>query len=568
MRNIYFLLLFPILAFGAPLQVPSSSGGIIDKQIEKEYGEEEITPDKEVPLVEIDLPEKELDFSSKKTVQINKILLQGNSLIPGKIFKKMIAEHEDRRLTIGEINRFCRKVQAIYAKKGFFLVRVYAPAQEIKDGILRIEVMEACLGDIEIVGNKFYKTRFIYNFFKKYLGKCLNYNSLLKTLLIVNGNTDLNVATVFQRGKEVGTVDMILNVTDSSPRHLNIDYNTYGSSVTSTSRSGIRTNLGNVITNGDTFSIIGVMGYPFQRLRFIDGIYNIPLSTWGASLETSFLYSAFDVNRQLSMDLRGKTQVAAVKYAQVLQRTARFSSDIYAGFEYKQIQNFANHETSAFDKLRVFSGGCKIDYMDALNGRNWANMGVFIGAPNFLGGMKAVDSGFGKCSRDGAGGRFVYIDGSYQRIQRLSHGFLVYLNFTGQLSFYKLPLSEEFYIGGINTVRGYPLSGALGDSGFYTNLEFRVSPSFMNSRKVPFSKKTWAEVLQFVGFIDHGEVYVYGGGVNDQKDQEWLTSSGLGLRIFGPYNIDLSADVGFPWTNGGGVTQRAIFYFKVNMRVI
>jgi hemolysin activation/secretion protein len=576
------LLLFPSLILSAPLQVPSASGGIIDKEIEEQYETEEISPDKQMPMVEIDIPDRPLDISSEKKVFIQKIVLHGNEIFSCQNLAAIVSPYEDREMSIKDINDLCRKIQIAYAKKGYFLVRVYAPAQEIREATLRIEVLEAKLGVIEVVGNNHYKTKFILSYFERFLGKTMNYDDLLKTLLLINENEDLQVGSIFQKGREVGTVDMVLRVQDADPLHLSLDVNNYGSKVTSLYRSGLRGDIGNVITDGDRFSLIGVIGYPFRRLRFIDGIYSFPLNRRGSELEFSFLFSDFQVGEKSlrPLHIHGTTQVAATKYTQALHRTGKLSTDLYAGFEYKQIKNFANHTISAYDKLRVASFGYKIDYMDACKGRNVADIALFQGIPNFLGGLPAVDTSE-ETSRTHAGGRFTYIDGNYQRIQRVFSSSFVFVNFQGQFSFYKLPLSEQFYIGGMNSVRGYKLASALGDSGICVNAEYRFPPFFLGSTHVPFTQKMWRDVVQLVGFVDHGEVYVMGGGINSQNNQNgssktvaqntriYLTSAGLGLRIFGPYKIDCSADVGFPLVDYGQTKKgSATFYFRVNMRFL
>ena len=568
--SIYPLLFFPAILSAAPLLVPSSSGGIIDKEVEQQYEAKPISPEKEMPVVEVEIPEEGLNKPAARKVFIKKVEIEGNEIFSAEDLNGIIGSYENRDLTVENMNTLCLKIQAKYAKAGYFLVRVYLPEQKIRTGILQVKVLEAKLGSIEVIGNKHYKSKFIASYLSRFLGKSLNYNELLKALLLLNENTDLQVASIFEKGQDLGTVDMILKVQDSAPRHFSADYNTYGSNVTSLERSGLRGDLGNFFCNGDTLSVIGACGFPINRLKFVDGIYKVPLNRRGAYLEFSYLYSDFDVAQYERLDLHGKTNVAATKFTQALQRKAKFNTDIYTGFEYKQIENFQGDRVAAYDKLRVLSLGYNIDYMDSFGGRNVADIVGYWGIPSFLGGLPPIDDDL--CSRKGAGGRFVYIDANYQRIQRLPASCFLFLNVQGQLSFYKLPLSEEFYIGGINTVRGYPLAVSLGDTGLCVNVEFRAPPPFGRSH-VPHSKKTWREVLQFVGFIDHGETYEYGNAINDQSNRAFLTSVGVGARIYAPWNFDCSMDVGFPLTNMQdteqyGRKQKAIFYFKIGVKFI
>jgi hemolysin activation/secretion protein len=563
--RVFVVALIPLLVGAEPLEVPSSSGGIIDKEIEQQYEQKEVPLEKQVPQVEVEPPVKEIEMPAAQKVRINRIIVEGNTVLSKKQLQSVICLYENTEMSIYDIKELCQTLQDLYAAEGYFLLKVYAPEQEVIRHVLYIEVVEATLGRIEVVGNKHYTTKFIQSYFKKFLGKNPNYQDLMKTLFLINENSDLKVGAVFAKGQDSGTVDMILQVEDKDPFHISLDVNNYGSNVTTKNRSGLRTDVGNVFHDGDMLSMIGVVGYPPRRLRFVDAIYTTPLNRSGSDLEFSFLFSDFQVPQMKELNIHGTTQIAGVKFTQAMQRSKKLNTDIYTSFEYKQIRNYAQHAVSAYDKLREVSLGCKVDYMDALRGHNVADLAVFCGIPNLLGGLRPVDA---SCSRKDAGGRFVYIDGNYQRIQPLSTYSSMLINFQGQFSFYKLPISEEFYIGGINTVRGYPLATALGDSGFCANLEFRVPPFFLKSSTVPFTKKKWKDVFQFVGFVDHGEVFVYGGGISDQANRLYLTSAGLGARIFGPYGINCSMDVGFPLVDRKLKTQDAIFYFRVNMRFL
>lgn len=557
--------LVPSLLTAAPLQVPSSSGGIIDKEIEQQYEIKPLSPDKEIPFVEVEIPQKTLDMPDSQKVFIKKIEIVDGKIFSTKDLQEILSSYEDRDLSMRDMNELCQKIQAKYAKEGYFLVRVYLPEQDIEDGLLKAAVLEAKLGSIEVIGNKYYKSAFIASYVERFIGKTINYDDLLRALLLINENTDLQVGAIFRKGKEFGTVDLILRAHDEAPMHINLDGNNYGSRVTSIGRSGVRADLGNFFFQGDTLSLIGAFGIPIDRLRFVDGIYSVPLNQRGSEFELSYLYSDFDVGQLQELNLSGKTQVAGTKFTQALQRKKRLNTDIYTGFEYKQIKNFQQSQVSAYDKLRVVSLGCSVDYIDSVGGRNAANIVAFGGIPNFLGGLHAIDKNL--CSRKGAGGRFVYIDANYQRIQRLPASCFLFLNIQSQLSFYKLPLSEEFYIGGINTVRGYPLAVALGDTGFCANVEFRAPPP-CPKWKVPHSKKTLQEILQFVAFIDHGEIFEYGNAINDQSNRAFLTSLGVGAKIFGPWNFNCSMDVGFPLTDRRYGKQDAIFYFKLGLKII
>jgi hemolysin activation/secretion protein len=150
-----------------------------------------------------------------------------------------------------------------------------------------------------------------------------------------------------------------------------------------------------------------------------------------------------------------------------------------------------------------------------------------------------------------------------------------------QYSFDKLPLPEQIYIGGVDTVRGYQLASGIGDHGFYANLELRVPPPFLRTRKIPWTDTTWGKFLQIVGFIDHGQTFEHGQNIlreiglkkNKKRkehvhhDRAILTSAGAGLRLYGPWKFEWSLDVGYPLT-GQHRSSDTIAYFRVAWKIL
>src|SRR3989344_5230209 len=130
----------------------------------------------------------------------------------------------------------------------------------------------------------------------------------------------------------------------------------------------------------------------------------------------------------------------------------KMNTDVFTAFDYKQIKNFTKIWTTSFDKLRVASIGMDFDYIDGWKGRNLFTTAGYRGSPNILGGLSVIDS---SCSRVGAGGFFIKLTASAKRIQRLPKDCFLLLNGFGQYGLQKLPLPEQLYIGGVDTVRGY-----------------------------------------------------------------------------------------------------------------
>lgn len=546
-----FLLLGSTLLASPP---PVPSAGIVERQLEKEYEARPLEADKQIPAIQIDIPEEKLDFPDGEKVFISQVVFTGNESISSRKLEKLIQTKLNRELSLQDIYNLCLIIDQHYAEEGYFLARSYPPPQTIEDGTLTIEVLEGKLGNIEIVGNKHYSSAFIRSYFTSLQNKPLQYEQFLRALVLLNENSDLMVGSVFEKGKEFGTADVILRVDDKRPIHLYLNGNNYGRNLTTNARVGGRLDWGNLITYGDTLSVAEVVGFPIEALYFTDATYTIPLNRKGTFLELAYLFSRYKIEELRELHLKARSDIGTIKASHALLRRRFLSVDLFAYFDYKQIKDFELGHRQAFDKLRVLTVGSIIDHFSPNLGRDYLNMRFAAGIPNFLNGLKPVDS---ESSRKGGGGRFFIFNADYDHLQHIYKDAFLSFHFSGQYSPNKLTLPEVMYIGGADTVRGYPLAVALGDSGYYGNLEISFPIPGLANKKFFRSNKFWKEIIQFDVFLDHGGVFL------QSIRNTFLTGTGLGVKINGPYTLTFSLDVGFPLNHKNLVDRSAFVYIKL-----
>jgi hemolysin activation/secretion protein len=551
--------------------------GVVDRQIQEEYEAKEVEAEKQIPLLEIDIPEEQFDIGGEKAL-IKEVMFTGNTVVSSSSLRRSVKSFMGNELSMKEIHEMCQAVQAIYAEKGYFLARAYVPPQEVVDHTLTIEIIEGRLGKVCVVGNKYYGEKFIARYFAKYEGKPINYDQILRALLLLDENSDLDVGAVFKKGTEFGTADLIVQVCDHRPLHFMIDHNNYGSDHTSHHRTGARFDWGNLLLDGDMLTLVEVVGSPIPSLNFTSANYHIPIYTYGSSFDLSYLFANFKTDKVDHIKYTGRSHIATGRFTQALQRTRKLNTDFFTTFDYKQIQNFGAGIESSYDKLRILTGGVQIDYIDGWKGRNLFLASGGWGIPSILGG-NSVNSKTD--SRVHGGGRFIKLNGGWKRLQKLPYECFLVFNVQMQYAFDELPLPEQIYVGGVDTVRGYQLAEGIGDHGLYANIELRVPPPFLRAHKIPWTDTTWGEFVQFVGFVDHGQTFAHGqdilreiGFKDGKKEKEHihyeraiLTSAGAGVRLYGPWKFEWSLDVGYPLTDKHRSSD-TIVYFRVAWKII
>ncbi|MBM3208150.1 MAG: ShlB/FhaC/HecB family hemolysin secretion/activation protein [Chlamydiae bacterium] len=543
---------------------PASNAGIIDKEIQDQYEVNIFSPTKDIPVLDVDIPFQKFDLPEGISVQINTFIFQGNTIFSDQQLQNIAADYVGKDLKSSDVKEICYRIQKLYAEHGYILSRAYTPVQEIAGGTLTIEVIEGVLGSIEVEGNRYYSTKFIKKYFSSQIGDVVDYNRLLRSLMLINEHMDLNVGAIFKKGKNKGEADLIIVAKDKLPLHIATDYNTYGSYLTTKGRAGLRVDGGNIALGGDKLSLMEVMGFPFDHLDFSNAIYSVPLTANGLRMDLSYLYSGFKVNTLNALHLKGSSNIAGIRFYQAMHRTRRLSTDVGIGFDYKDLLNQQMSKTFSYDKLRVLTFSGRLDYADSYKGRLISDFNLFIGIPNFLGGLSAVDH---LCSRKGAGGRFFIANLDVRRLQQLPWDCLLVFSATAQGTLNKIPIAQQIYIGGIDNVRGYPLATALGDNGYYGTLELRAPIPYVANYTLPFSKtRKWKDLFQFVFFTDTGAIFL-NGHVQKEQAPSFITSAGLGFRITNLWRFDISYDSGFALTKDHKSSD-SIQYLRVALRIL
>lgn len=549
-----FFVLFSFIAsslLGVPPSVPSS--GVIERQIEKEYEEKPLEIEKKVPEIQIDVPKEQLKIPVGVKVYINKVKFQGNRSVSSAKLQRFLRNSFGCEMSMTDIYTLCKRIEEYYASKGFFLARAYPPLQKIAKGKLRICILEGELGNVRVEGNKYYSTKFILRYFSKMQNHPLRYDKFLRALMLLNENSDLSAGAIFEKGKESGQADVIIRVEDHRPTHLYINGNDYGRYLTTNFRIGGRLDKGSLVTYGDNISIAEVIGFPVDALYFTDVVYTIPIAANGSFLEVAYLTSRFHIQELSDLHLKGRSDIATIKFSHALRRGRSLNCDFFSYFDYKQIKDFQSNELTAFDKLRVLTFGLNFDHNSPGVGRDYLVIRSGFGLCGFLNGLNKSSKG---CSRPGAHGNFIKFNLDYDRLQKLVYDSYLYFHGSMQWSPSKLTIPEQIYIGGIDTVRGFPLAVFLGDSGYYVNFEFRLPPFGLNNFNFFGTRKKWKDILQFAAFVDQGGTFL-----KSERDA-FLWGAGVGCIINGPFSLSLTFDVGFP-LNHRDQSKDAFFYVKL-----
>ncbi len=477
----------------------------------------------------------------EEKVFIKKINVFGVTLLSEEEINDIILPFKNRELNLEGFQKIADLITDAYRQKGYITSRAYLPPQMIERGILEIRVIEGLTGEIEVKGNRYFKTSLLKKMITLKKGEPFNYNILRKNLSKINRHMDRTSRVVLMPGKEPGTTDILLEVEDQLPIHIGFSWDNFGSRYIEKDRYQSTLTHNNLLGFDDIltlqYQLADADAYRLTAVRYLFPITDsseIGLFTYRTKLKLGREYK--------DLNARGKSKVYGIYLRQYLIDEENIDLNLNLGFDYKDILNFQLDNESSRDRLRVVKAGFDSDVSDNF-GRTIATFEIDFGIPNIMGGLKEQDS---RASRSGSGGKFVKDTINLLRLQRMPFSSTLLWKNQFQISPYILPAAEQFQIGGIANVRGYPPAELVGDRGYAMTWEQSFPVYFIpKDIKVPKSSATLYDALRVVAFYDWGNVRLFRPQAGEEKS-ETLRGAGCGLRFNLPEDFSIRLDFAWP----------------------
>ena len=519
-------------------QAPPDAGSL-RQEIEKRIEPSE--PKKDEASIEPSPSPRAASAPSGPTVTVTSFRFAGNTLLGERELTKAVSGFVDRPLDFPELQKAPAAVAEAYRNAGW-IVRAYLPLQEINNGVVTIEVVEALFGETRFEGSEPKRIDFdrVMTMISRQQshGKPLQAKSLDRALLLINDLPGVAASGSLTAGKGDRETDLLLTLRDDSLFSGEVAVDNAGSRFTGENRV-----IGTAFVNspfGIGDQIVGTILYA-QGTRYGQLSATAPVGNNGWRVGGHVSHLSYDLIAPEfdALDAKGTSTAVGVDTTYPLIRSR--TKNLYVSVSY---------DKSTFDNesLGATSSDYKVDTLRTnLNGYFFDELGG--GGANRV----TVTTTFGKVDLDGspnqtADAATTQIDGSFttlryylNRQQHLTDMVSLYGAVAGQFASGNLDSSEKFYLGGATGVRAYPTSEAGGDQGVLATLEGRV--------RLPNS-------FSAAAFYDWGQITV--NRDNDFLGAPMLNSynlqgAGLSVGWFGKFGLNIKAT----WAHRIGSNPRA-----------
>lgn len=495
-------------------------------------------------------------------IQVNRIEVTGSTVLSSEQLNRITKPFEGSTVSFQELTSVIDEINQLYLEQGYTNSRAILEAQTIANGIVQIRVVEGTLERIEVEGTRRLNPNYVRSRVNLGVGTPLNTTKLEEQLRLLRADPLFkNVEAILRSGSEPGQSILVVRVTEADPFEASVSFDNYSPPSVGSERLGINASYRNLTGNGDELAA-SYYRTTTGGADVFDFSYRIPLNAMNGTLQLRAAPNRNEVTQSPfdEFDIRGESQLYEISYRQPLIRSLREEFALSIGFAYQSGQTFTFAGPTPFgfgpdeqgvSRTSVIKFGQ--DYL------RWDSLGVWSLRSQFSFGTGLFNATTNPDSIPDA--RFISWLGQVQRVQLLNKNNLLILQADLQLTPDALLPSQQFIIGGGQSLRGYRQNVRAGDNGLRFSVEERMTLQ---------RDEAGNAIFQLAPFVDLGTIWNVSDNPNNLQKQRFLASVGLGLLWQPLSNLSVRLDYGLPLVNlddRGENVQDSGFYFSVNYKL-
>lgn len=473
---------------------------------------EPVTPELKKPI-----PPVEMETVMFKLMGI---VVEGSTVYQDSDFLPYYEGFLGKEISLAKVYEVAGAITARYRNDGYILSRANVPAQRIKNGVVRVHVIEGFVDNIEIEGKiGGPKSRLQAYVDKIAASRPLQVKVLERYLLLIDDLPGVSAESVLTPSKETpGAANLTLLV-----KHKTVDgyasLDNRGSRFNGPIQGSAGANLNSILGLYEKTGFNFVTTEPTSELIYFNGSHEQQIGGEGTKVILSGSLSRTEPGSTLkSFNVEGDSSTISALISHPFIRSREENLSGRFGFLVRNSETDILGSLSSRDRLRVFSLGFSYDFVDRFRGVSLLALQFSQGA-NIL---NATESGSATLSRAQGKSDFSKISTKLWRRQNIAHGFSVLVEAAGQYALDTLLASEEFGFGGGQFGRGYDSSEISGDHGASIKAELQYFHQV---------GKKYFKSLQAYGFYDFGSVWQKGNDFTGSDRQDSLSSAGGGVRF-------------------------------------
>ncbi|WP_372393822.1 ShlB/FhaC/HecB family hemolysin secretion/activation protein [Xanthomonas sp. NCPPB 3582] len=437
-------------------------------------------------------------------------------------------------------------LQSLYETAGLATVAVSIPEQDAASGLITLQVSEQRIGQVRVVGADYYSPDDVIAGAPSLAeGSVPNFKDVQRDIVALNQLPDRRVTPQVQAGTRPNTVDVDLNVDDALPLHGSLELNNRKSANTSELRLSAAVHYDNLWQRGHSFNFSAQTAPQnpddarVYSASYLARFAQSPFSVLGYSVRSDSEVAAIN-----NYNVIGNGSLSGLRLIRALGNREGFFHSLSIGVDYKNFKEdtlFGSDRSSAPIKYAPLSAAYNASWVRP---RSTSTL-TFTATANLRG--VGDDAAQFDAKRYQAKPNFMHLRADVAQTRTLGQDYQLYAHVQTQLAAEPLISNEQFSLGGLDSVRGYDESQALGDFGAAAQLELR-SPSFQSAAA------RLVQEARVYAFVDGGYARIR-EPLPEQRISETLISTGVGLTVKAFAHLNGTLDIAAPLSSPDGHTS-------------
>ncbi|BAZ41348.1 surface antigen D15 domain-containing protein [Calothrix sp. NIES-4101] len=499
----------------------------------------------QIPPLAPPTPEEALDIPGSITVQ--RFEFVGNTAFSQGQLNSTIADFTGKPITFAELLKAANQISELYVQKGYITSGAYIPAQEFRSGVIKVQVVEGSLEDIQV---NVTKGRLNSNYVRRRIAIAtrapLNINRLQEALQLLQLNPLIaSLDAELTAGTKPGVNSLVVTVKGAKTFNTQLSLNNNRNPSVGSFERGITVSEANLLGVGDRLSV----DYKnTDGSNSFEGGYTLPVNPRNGSIGFNYRLTNNKIIEPAfkDLDIGVDSREFELSFRQpVIQRaTPEFSQELSLSFTAARRESNSSIKGVQFPLFPGADDQGKTRISELSFAQEWLQRSrkqVVAARSEFNLGVGAFNATVNNSEPDSRyllwRGQLIYLRLLSQPKKQTAIAPTMLLRSNVQLASNSLLSLEQFSLGGQGTVRGYRQDTVLSDNGIFASAELRLPIA-----RFPEVQGT----LQVAPFIDLGTVWNTG---RENPQSSTLAGTGFGLLWQMGDRFTARVDWGIPLVN-------------------
>ncbi|MGM3309151.1 ShlB/FhaC/HecB family hemolysin secretion/activation protein [Anabaena sp. WFMT] len=479
-------------------------------------------------------PQEQLPSNLTATIIVERFEVIGSTVFSPEELAQVTAEFTKRPISLAELFQARSQITDLYIKNGYITSGAYIPPQTIQSGVIKVQVIEGKLEDIEIVGTGRLNPSYIRSRLAIATKAPVNRERLLEALRLLQLNPLIeNLSAELSAGSRTGTNILQVKISEAKTFHSQVTLDNGRSPSVGSFRRRLNVSEANLLGLGDALSLTYSNT---DGSNSLDVNYTLPVNSRNGTIAFSFSNTSSNVIEEPFniLDIQSNSRAYELTFRQpiVQSPTQEFTLGLTASRRESEASYIpgdripfpsvgADEEgRTRLSALRFFQEWTTRNSYQVIAVRSQFSLGIDFLNPTIN--TSAPDS------------RFFSWQGQAQWARLLAPDTLFLLRANTQLTSRALLPLEQFGLGGQESVRGYRQDYLLTDNGTLVSAEVLIP-----ILRLPKMNG----MLQVIPFIDIGVGWNNSG--TDNPTPNTLAAAGIGWQ-WTQNNLTARLDWGIP----------------------